>query len=302
MQYVRRLPRFEYTEPKTIRDACTLFSQHDAKARIIAGGTDLIPKMKRREIVPELLIGLGGIPGMETIRDSGADGLTIGPLATLSSIENSPIVRGRFEVLYQAVHGMASTQVRNLGTVAGNLCNAAPSADTAPALMVLGATLKLVSLQGERMAPVEQFFAGPSATILKPGEILVEIQIPETSPNSAGVYIKHTIRRAMDLAIVGVAVAITLQDGICQSASIALGAVAPTPIRAVNAEALLKGKGREQSVFKNAGREAARECRPIDDVRSTAEYRLDMVEVLTRRALEQAWDRCLSHKPLERGE
>lgn len=301
MLYVRRLPRFEYMEPKTITEACALFSQYNAKARIIAGGTDLVPKIKRREIVAELLIGLEGIPGLETTRDGGADGLRIGPLTTLSSIENSQTVREKFEVLYQAVHGMASTQVRNLGTVAGNLCNAAPSADTAPALMVLGATLKLISPQGERAVPVEKFFAGPSATILKRGEILVEIQIPETAPNSAGVYIKHTVRRAMDLAIVGVAVAITLQDGICRSASIALGAVSPTPIRAVNAEALLKGKGREESVFKNAGKEAARECRPIDDVRSTAEYRREMVEVLTRRALEQAWDKCLGNRPLERG-
>lgn len=301
MQYVRRLTRFEYVAPKTIEDACRLFYEYGAKARIIGGGTDLIPKIKRREIAPEVLIGLEGIPGLQTIHTAGPDGLRFGPLATLNSIENYPTVKEKFEVLYQAVYGMASTQVRTLGTVAGNLCNAAPSADTAPALMVLGAKLKLLSPQSERTVPVEQFFTGPSATVLKRGEILAEIQIPESSPNNAGIYIKHTIRRAMDLAIVGVAVSLTLQDGICRDIRIALGAVAPTPIRAVNAEALLKGKGREESIFKNAGREAARECQPIDDVRSSAAYRREMVEVLTRRALEQAWDRCLGQKNALKG-
>ena len=189
---------------------------------------------------------------------------------------------------------MASSQVRNLGTVGGNLCNAAPSADTAPALIAMGAKLKLVSPGSERTIPVEQFFTGPSQTVLGRGEILIEIQIPDSSLCTSGVYIKHTIRQAMDLAIVGVAVAITMRDGICQEALIALGAVAPTPIRAVGAEGMLLGKSKDDSVFRAVAREAARECQPITDIRSSAEYRREMVEVLTRRALEQAWDRCLS--------
>ncbi|MBI4288314.1 MAG: xanthine dehydrogenase family protein subunit M [Chloroflexi bacterium] len=292
MQYPRRLPRFEYLEPKSLTEACKLLLQNDGKARVVAGGTDLIPKMKRRDVNPRALISLHGIPGLETISHSQVDGLRLGPLTTLGAVESSTIVTERFNVLYQAVQSMASSQVRGLGTVAGNLCNAAPSADTAPALMVLGTRLKLISPQRERTVAAESFFAGPSATVLEPGEILAEIQIPEVPRRSAGVYIKHTLRRAMDLAIVGVAVAITLQDDTCHNVRIALGAVAPTPIRVPGAEAILKGKGRSGDLFRRAAKEAATACQPIDDVRGSADYRREMVEVLTRRALEQAWDRC----------
>jgi len=294
MQNIRKLPNFEYLEARTIQEACTLLSQYADRARIVAGGTDLIPRIKRREIIPEFLIGLDGIAGLDSITYSQADGLRFGPLTTLASIEASPVVRERFNVLYQAVHSMASSQVRNLGTVGGNLCNAAPSADTAPALIAMGAWLKLVAPGSERTIPVEQFFTGPSQTVLRRGEILAEIQIPYSSLCTSGVYIKHTIRQAMDLAIVGVAVALTMRDGICQDARIALGAVAPTPVRAIEAEALLRGKSKDDRLLRAAAKEAAQECHPISDIRSSAEYRREMVEILTRRALEQSWDRCLS--------
>ncbi len=294
MQIIRKLPNFEYLEPRTIQEACALLAQHADRARIVAGGTDLIPRIKLREVSPGFLIGLEGIPGLDSITYSEADGLRFGPLVTLASIEASPVVRERFNILYQAVHSMASSQVRNLGTVGGNLCNAAPSADTAPALIAMGAKLKLVAPGTERTIPVEQFFTGPSQTVLKRGEILVEIQIPDSALCNSGVYIKHTIRQAMDLAIVGVAVSVTIQNGICQDARIALGAVAPTPMRALRAEALLRVKSKDDRLFRAAAKEAALECQPITDIRGSAEYRREMVEVLTRRALEQAWDRCLS--------
>lgn len=294
MQNIRKLPSFEYLEPRTLQDACTLLSQYADRARIVAGGTDLIPRIKLREIIPEFLIGMEGIPGLDSIIYSEADGLRFGPLVTLASIEASPVVRERFNVLYQAVHSMASSQVRNLGTIGGNLCNAAPSSDTAPALIAMGASLKLIAPNSERTIPVEEFFTGPSQTVLGRGEILIEIQIPVSSLCTSGVYIKHTIRQAMDLAIVGVAVALTMRDGIYQDARIALGAVAPTPVRAIEAEALLRGKSQDDRLLRAAAKEAAQECHPISDIRSTAEYRREMVEVLTRRALEQSWDRCLS--------
>lgn len=288
MQYLRRLPRLEYLEPTTLAEACTLLSRYDGRARVIAGGTDLLPKMKRREIVPECLVGLSGIPGLDSVTYTEGN-LRLGTMATLASVAASPVVRDRFSVLHQAIRNMASAQVRNLGTVAGNLCNASPSADSAAALMALGASLTLRTAQEERTIPVESFFIGPSETVLKPGEILAGIQVPQPLPHSAGVYIKHTVRRAMDLGIVGVAVSIAVEDGICRDIHIALGSVAPTPIRATRAEALLRGKSRDKQILSEVGKQAAAECQPITDLRASAEYRREMAEVLVQRAIDRAW-------------
>ena len=290
--YLSRLPRFEYLQPKTVKEACSLLSQYKGKAKIIAGGTDLVPTLKRREAVAEYLIGLKGIPGLDYIEYSEKDGLRFGALATLDAIETSSIVKEKFNPLFQAVYSMASPQVRRRGTVGGNLCNAAPSADTAPALIALGAKLKLVSPRGERTIPLEGFFTGPGETVLGEGELVVEVQVPNMPPHSGGVYLKHMIRRAMDLALVGVATVITLEDGACKDAKIVLGAVAPTPIRASKAEKVLKGKVLGDGLIAQAAKEAAGEARPISDIRSSLEYRREMVEVLTRRAVKQAWDRA----------
>ncbi len=292
MNYLRRLPKLEYLEPKTIQEACSLLSQHKEKARVIAGGTDLLPMMKRREVVPQYLIGLKNIPDLDYVRYSESDGLRFGALATLHAIETSPIIKEKFNALFQAAYSMASAQIRNRGTVGGNLCSAIPSADTAPALIALGARLKLISPRGERTIPVEEFFTGVRETALGEGELLVEVQVPNLPPHSGGVYLKHTLRRAMDLAIVGVAVVITSENGACKDVKIALGAVAPTPIRASKAEKVLKGKVLEDSLVEQAAKEAAGEARPISDIRSSLEYRREMVEVLTRRAVKQAWEKA----------
>ena len=183
---------------------------------------------------------------------------------------------------------MASPQVRNRGTIAGNICNAVPSADSAPPLLTLGAKLKLISQRGERIIKIEDFFTGPSQTALNNDEILQEIHIPHPPPNSQGVYLKLNPRRAMDLAIVGVAAVVTAQDGVCQDIRLALGAVAPTPTRARKAEATLRGKKLDDNIIEKAAQTAAGEARPIDDHRASAEYRRDMVEVLVKRAIKQA--------------
>lgn len=292
MDYLRRLPKFEYFQPRTVQETCSLLSQHKGKARIIAGGTDLLPQLKRREAVAEYLIGLKGIPGLDYIKYDETDGLRFSALATLHAIETSPIIREKFNPLFQAVYSMASTQIRSRGTVGGNLCNAAPSADTAPALISLGARLKLVSPRGERTIPLEEFFTGPGETVLGEDELLVEIQVPNLPPHSGGVYLKHSIRRAMDLALVGVAAVITLENGTCKDVKIVLGAVAPTPVRASKAEKVLKGKVLGDGLIEQAAKEAAGEARPISDIRSSLEYRREMVEVLTRRAVKQGWEKA----------
>jgi len=286
--FYRRLPKFEYLAPRTMDEALSLLSQYKGRAKVIAGGTDLIPKLRRRELkAPEYIIDLKGIPDFDYIKYNEGSGLTLGALTTIHSVENSPIIRDKFAVLVQAAESMASPQVRNRGTIAGNICNAVPSADAAPALLTLEARLKLVSPKGERTVGIEDFFTGPSKTALTDGEILQEIQLPNLPKSAKGRYLKLTPRRAMDLAIVGVAVVVIAEDGVCKDVRIALGAVAPTPLRAKKAEAVLKGQGFDAEAMEKAAEVAAGESSPIDDHRASAEYRREMVRVLTRRAIQQ---------------
>jgi CO/xanthine dehydrogenase FAD-binding subunit len=266
-----------------------MLSQYKGRAKVMAGGTDILPKLKEREIkAPEYIIALNGIPGLDYIKYDEVGGLSLGALVTIHAVETSPIVRERFGVLFQAVESMASPQVRNKGTIGGNLCNAVPSADTAPALLTLEASLKLTSQNGERVVNVEGFFTGPNETVLTDEEILQEIYVPNLPPYSKGRYLKLTPRRSMDLAIVGVAVVVTAEDGICNDIRIALGAVAPTPIRARQAENAIRDQKLSDEVIERAAWIAAGECRPISDHRASAEYRCNMVEVLTKRAIQQA--------------
>jgi len=286
--FYRRLPKFNYLAPATLDEVLSLLSRYKGRAKVIAGGTDFVPKLKRREIgAPDYVIDLKTIPGLDNIKYD-VSGLSLGALVTIGAVENSAIIGEKFGILAQAARSMASPQVRNRGTIAGNICNAVPSADSAPALLTLGAKLKLISRKGERTVGIEDFFTGPSQTALADDEILQEIQIPHPPPNSQGVYLKLTPRRAMDLAIVGVAAVVTAQDGVCQDIRIALGAVAPTPIRAKEAEAILKGQKLDDALIEKAAKTAAGQSRPIDDHRASAEYRRDMVEVLVKRAIKQA--------------
>jgi len=286
--FYRRLPRFKYLTPATLDEALSLLSRYKGRAKVIAGGTDIIPKLKRREIgAPDYVIDLKAIPGLDNIKYD-VSGLSIGALATIGAVEASAIIREKFGILARAAQSMASPQVRNRGTIAGNICNAVPSADSAPPLLTLGTKLKLVSQKGERTVSIGDFFTAPNQTVISDEEILREIQIPHPPPNSKGIYLKLTPRRAMDLAIVGVAVVVTAQDGVCQDIRIALGAVAPTPIRAKKAEAILRNQKFDDELIEKAARTAAGQSKPIDDHRASAEYRRDMVEVLVKRAIKQA--------------
>jgi CO/xanthine dehydrogenase FAD-binding subunit len=287
--FYRRLPKFDYLEPHTIDEALSLLSQYKGRAKVIAGGTDILPKLKEREMkAPEVIIALKGIPDLGYIKYDEVSGLSLGALATIHAVETSPIVQERFGVLFQAAESMASAQVRNRGTLGGNLCNAVPSADTAPALLTLEASLKLTSQSGERIVNVEDFFTGPNETVLTDEEILQEIHVPNLPPHSKGRYLKLTPRRSMDLAIVGVAVVVTAEDGICNDIRIALGAVAPTPTRVRRAEDIVRGEKLSGDVIERAAQIAAEECCPISDHRASAEYRTEMVKVLTKQAIQQA--------------
>lgn len=286
----RSLPRFEFLSPKTIEETIALMDQYGQKAKVLAGGTDLIPQMKNREVKPEYLLGLSQIPDLEGIQFAKRSGLKLGATCKISQIEKSDIIREHYPILTQAASVLGSTEIRNRGTLGGNLCNAAPSADMAPSLLVLGAKAVTASREGERVIPLEDFFLGPGKTVLEADEILVRLEVPPMKPRSGGDYLKLGIRKAMDLAVVGVAAVISLEskNGTCKEAKLALGAVAPTPIRAKEAEGVLIGKKVDEEVIQSAAETASREASPISDIRASEEYRRSMIRVLTHRAIQQA--------------
>lgn len=287
--YLRKLPKFDYMEAKSIEEASSLLSQYKAGAKVIAGGTDLLVYMKMRRVIPQCIINLRTIPNLDYIHFADGEGLRIGALATLHDIENSDVIRERFPVLADAASKIANPQIRNMGTIGGNMCNAAPSADMAPPLIGLGAKVKIKSLKGERVIPLEGFFVGPGETALQTGEILTEIQVPDSPPHSRAVYLKLPARTVVDIAVVGVAVVVTLDSKRTSTIDIriVLGAVAPTPIRAHKAEGIIKGKAINEHTIERAAQAAADEAQPITDIRGSAIYRREMVKVLTNRAIRQ---------------
>lgn len=288
-----KMPKFAHLKPATLQEAISLLSQYDDKAKIIAGGTELVNQMKGGLIAPSYLIDITYIPGLDKIEYDAKNGLKIGALCTLSDIEFSPLVMGKFGALAWAAHTIGSVQVRNLGTIGGNLCNASPSADSAPILIGLDAKVRIIGPKGERVAELKNFFAGPGKTVLASGEILAGIDVPNLPSHSAAICLKQSPRRAMDLAVVGVAVVLSLApDRFLTDIRIVLGAVAPTPIRAVKAEAIVRGKKLEGALIGEAARTASEESEPISDIRSSKEYRQEIVEVLTRRAIQHAFEQA----------
>jgi carbon-monoxide dehydrogenase medium subunit len=288
--FIRRLPEFAHHAPATVAAALDLLARWGDQARLLAGGTDLLPAMKRREQTPGQLISLKGIADLRGIA-ADANGIHLGPLTTLGEIERSELIRQQLPILRQAVRLMASPQIRTLGTIGGNICSAVPSADTVPPLIALQATVTLLGAGSKRNMPLEDFFIGPKESVLRTDEILAEILIPKPPDRSGGAYLKLMRRNAMELAIVGVAVQIRLDKAqkICEAARIALGAVAPTPIRAPEAEAELVGREIDDKRAAAAGQAAAQICRPRSgSIRASVAYRRSMVEVLTRRAILEA--------------
>ena len=283
-----RMRKFTHLKPKTLKEASSLLSQHNGKSKLIAGGTDLVVRMKEKLITPEYVIDLTYIPGLDKISYDAKSGLKIGALCPHHDIEYSPVVKEKYPALAGAVHTIGSVQVRNLGTIGGNLCNASPSGDSAPILIALDARARISGKVGERVIELKDFFTGPGTTVLKTGEILTGIEVPDPPARSNAVYLKQSPRRAMDLAVVGVAVTLSLaSDGTIADIRIVMGAVAPTPIRATKAEAMIKGKKPDEKLIREAARAASEEAKPISDIRSSKEYRKEIVEVLTRRAIQQ---------------
>jgi carbon-monoxide dehydrogenase medium subunit len=277
-----------YFAPKSVKEAIALLSEYGQKARVISGGTDLLMQMKHREVLPEYVISIGGIAELSFITYDETKGLNIGVLTNVADIANSPLVKSKFSILAQAAGMLGTPTIRNQATLGGNLCNAAPSADTAPSLMVLGAMAKIVGAASEKIIPLENFFTGPGQTILEHGHLLTGIQIPNLSPHSGGAYLKQTRRQGADLAVVGVAALVVMDGEIVRDVKIALGAVAPTPIRAKRAEAILRGHRIDDKRLEESSQAAMHEAKPIDDVRGSADYRRTLVAVLVKRAVARA--------------
>ena len=237
---------------------------------------------------PDFVINIKKIPGMDSLRFNEKDGLRLGALVTMRQVEISPVIREKYPALRQSVSEVGSIQIRNRATLAGNICRASPSADTLPPLIADRASAKIFGPDGERVIPLEEFFTGPGKTLLKSNEILTSIIVPPPAPFTGSAYIKLGRRKAMELATVGVAVTLTLAGRTCRDIRIALGAVAPTPIRAKRAEAVMLGQPFDEDHIETAAQTAMEECRPISNVRGSADYRREMVKVLTRRAIQQA--------------
>jgi carbon-monoxide dehydrogenase medium subunit len=311
------MKKFDYLRPKTLEEALGLLNQYGGKAAPIAGGTDVLVMVKQKAISPDVLISLQGIPGLDQIQYDGS--LRIGPMVTHRTIEKSQLIRKEFSALVDAVDVLGSIQIRNVATIGGNLCTAAPSADTAPPLLVLAAQLKLKDAKSERTIPIDQFFTGPGETLLQQGEILTEILIAKPLPNTGSAYWKHQRRQALDLPILGVAVLLSLNkatitcsdilcattpistvlhsleedDLVCREVRIALGVAAPTPMRAVKAENLLRGKKMSDELLEEVATMAAKEAQPRDSIRGEAWYRRDMIKVLVKRMVMKSIERVL---------
>ena len=292
MRRKKAMRNFEYYSPVTLKAGLTLLAHYGEQVKVLAGGTDLIVQMKAGKVSPAALIDVKKIAELNRLEWNSQDNLFIGAAVPLSRVAAWPELKTQFRLLYDACAMIGSFQLRNRGTVGGNICNAAPSADSIPPLLCLGAKAQVASSINMRKVPLEDFFIGPGKTILTPTELLIGIEVPAPSARSAGAYLRHTPRVDMDIAVAGAAVFLTLEDetSVCKEARIALGAVAPKAIRVPIAEAVLKGKVLTNQTISEAAAIAAETAKPIFDVRGSAEYRKELVKVLTSRALKQAWD------------
>jgi carbon-monoxide dehydrogenase medium subunit len=272
----------KYLRPKSLKEAtANLLAYKDA--RVLAGGTDLILQMERKKVALTHLIDLSFIPGIDGL-EMKEDFLSLGTMISIQDIHESTQVREEFPAIAEAAGNLGCWQVRNRATLGGNLANAAPSAEMAPPLIALGALVKLVGPDGDRLLPLENFFKGPGVTDLQPGELLVEVMVPRPPAARKMIYLRHSLRRSMDISLVNMAVCFDDDQNVTQNVRVVLGAVAPTPIRARKTEHLLEGKTLDQELINQAAELAAGECQPITDVRSTADYRREIVKVLVRRS------------------
>jgi carbon-monoxide dehydrogenase medium subunit len=289
----RALPELNYHRPRDIDSLLGLIGSLDTPFKVVAGCTDFIPAVRHGNWTFEdglNVIDIRGVAGLNGIREDG-DQIVIGASTRLSEIVDSPVLREKAPVLVEAVSFMASPQVRNTATIGGNLCMASPAADTAPPLLVLNAQVTIRGVKDEETVPLNRFFLGPGTTRLHPREVLTEIRFPAMQANEAAKCTRLGLRTAFVCSIISVAVWLKVEEKKISKARVAMGAVAPTPVRLGDVEALMTGKAVTADVADEAGRLAAAQITPISDLRASAEYRKAMAHTLTRRLVQE----CLTN-------
>ncbi|HUX87960.1 MAG TPA: xanthine dehydrogenase family protein subunit M, partial [Chloroflexota bacterium] len=262
--------KFDFIAPQAAAEAVAELQKRGPGGRLLAGGTDLLLQIKARVTKPAYVVDLSQVGELAQIEDRSDEGVFVGSMVRLRTIQISPILNERSRVVVDGAKLVGSIQIRNLATLGGNLCNAAPSADVSPPLIAAGARADILGSAGRRSVLLDEFFLGPRRTVLGPDEVLLGVLIPRAPRQSGGCYLRHTPRKEMDIAVVGVGSTLTLDDGRCTAARIALGAVAPTPIRSVKAESVLIGQQLSTELLTMAAETAAEEARPISDVRGSA--------------------------------
>jgi aerobic carbon-monoxide dehydrogenase medium subunit len=282
--------RFDYQEPTTLKKVFSLMEKHGDDARVIAGGTSLLIMMRQRLLMPKVVISLARIPKLNGIAYNAKDGLRIGAGARHRDIELSPVVKKHYPLLHETFRKVAQPRIRNMGTIGGNLAAGDPLTDPGSSLMALDAEVTLTSGKDRRTLRLDEFFIDYYQTVLEPGELLTEIHVPP-AVRPGWSHIKFTPRSIEDFATVGVAVTLKASNGICEDVRVGLNSVASTIVRARKAEDLLRGKPIDDVTLKEMGEVAATECDPTDDNRGSAEYKLDLVKVLVRRAVMEAYQR-----------
>ena len=285
--------RFEkYFEPTTVEECCRILKEYGSDAKILAGGTDIVPRLKNKLWKPKAVVGIFKIPGIDAITVS-ENGLELGAAARLRKISLDPALEKDYKVVKEAAGHVSSMQIRNIATIGGNACNASPSADAIQGLIAMEAKAVIAGSEGTREVALEDFFTGPGATVLKEGEFLLKFKIPAPKAGTGAVYKKFAIRGDTDISIVGAACRLVVKDGTVEDARISLAAVAAKPIRVPEAERVLIGKKLTTELIEEAAEAAAKSCTPISDQRATAEYRKQMVRVWTRHAVEEAAERAM---------
>lgn len=280
---------FDYERPSTFEDACRLLNAAGGSKKVLAGGTDLIVKTRHKVIAPEGMISLKDVPGLSDISFDTEKGLFLGPMVRLSDVEAADVVKTQYPALAAAVATIGSTQVRNRATIGGNICNAAPSADSPPVLIAYGAFVVIGDGKKERKVLLEEFFTGPGETVLRVGEIVKQIVVPPPPKNIFATYIKAA-RSALDIALVGVALLAEFDpaDRVVKDLKVALAAVAPTPVRSRQMERIVIGNKLDDAIIEKAVVESCTDACSITDIRTTEGYRDTLVETHTRQALEAA--------------
>ncbi len=282
------LPKFDYHAPGSVADACLIMAEYGAKARPIAGGTDLMVNMKKRVVCPEQVVAIGDLAELRSI--AGENGVVrVGACVTVSELAASADIQQKISALAAGARALGTPLVRNRATIGGNICSARPAADLPPSLMAYGATARLAKAGGERSLPLGDFFKGPGLTHMAPDELLTGFDIPVPPPGAGAGYINIGIRKGQDCNLVNVCAYIALaKDGAIETARVVLGCVGPTHLRAPSAEKRLLGEKPTEALFAAAGKAAMGDCTPILDFRGSAEYRRAMVGTLTLRTLKMA--------------